>query len=73
MRNYGDAECHYDVQNGIVWFTERGKARAIAKFDCDEKAEAYLTCLVCPKSEPKKKTKKTSGKYEQKKAKHRRK
>lgn len=71
MRHYGDAECHYDVKNGIVWFTERGKAEVVAKFDSDIKAEAYLTKLVCSKSESKKKTKKTSGKYEQKKRKQR--
>ena len=71
MRHYGDAECHYDVENGIVWFTCRGKAEVVAKFDSDIKAEAYLTKLVCSKPESKNKTKKTSGKYEQKKRKHR--
>lgn len=72
MKHYGDAECHYDVDNGIVWFTCRGKAEVVAKFDSDEKAEAYLTKLVSRKPESKKKTKKTSGKYEQKRSKHHR-
>lgn len=70
MKHYGDPECHYFVENGIVWFTERGSARVVAKFDSDIKAEAYLDRLSRTEKVTKKKTRKTSGKYEQKKSKH---
>ena len=70
MKSYGDAECHYDEQNGLVTFTERGSQKVIARFDSDAKAEAYLNHLVKGNPEPKKKSKKTSGKYEQKKKHH---
>lgn len=70
MKSYGDAECHYDVQKGMVTFTERGSKKIIARFDSDAKAEAYLDHLVNGDPEPKKKSKKTSGKYEQKKMLH---
>lgn len=67
MRHEIDTECHYDVKNGIVWFSCRGKAEVVAKFDSDIKAEAYLEKLLNSKSKSKRKPKKTSGKYEQKK------
>ena len=65
-----DTECQYFVENGIVWFSCRGRAEVVAKFDSDIKAEAYLTKRVCSKPESKRKAKKTSGKYENKR-KHR--
>ena len=71
MKHYEvDTECQYYVENGIVWFSCRGKAEVVAKFDSDIKAEAYLTKLVCSKPESKRKTKKTSGKYENRRKHH---
>ena len=50
MKHYEvDTECQYYVDNGIVWFSCRGKSEVVAKFDSDIKAEAYLTKLVSRK------------------------
>lgn len=68
MKNYGDAECHYDIRDGVVYFSERGHEEVVARFDSDLKAEAYLDKKYSG-SNTNRKTKKTSGKYEQKKKK----
>ena len=61
------------VENGLVFQDERGSTMLIARFDSNQKAEQYLRKKMSNSAKPKtKKTKKTSGKYEQKKRRHHR-
>ena len=66
-----DTDGGYYVEQGIVFHDVRGRTMTVALFDDDSQAEEYLRKMVNGHAAPKKKkTVKTSGKYEQKKRKH---